>query len=292
MSERHVNDRLDEWVDGRLPADDAREVERHLVACASCRAEADALRAVRAAVAGRGDDVELPAGLEDRIRGLLDAEDAAARKQASPAGAAVGAPRFAGRRRPPAASPRSPLAWALPLAAGLLLAVAAILWAAMRTTPHAEPIAGAFAQFAELSGDLETWRAAQVDGPRELEQRWHAAELGFPTRVLDLSMTGYVLAGGRATRLAERPAALAIYRGPSGIVTCWMLAGRDGEEEDFAAAVDVHEADGIRFHVFERRGITLVVWREGEVLCALSGGMSRDAVVELAHTKAMAPPLA
>lgn len=283
---RHVSDQIDEWIDGRLSAADQRDVERHVEECASCRTEAAALRAVRATVAGRGDDVELPAGLEDRIRGLLDAEDAIARGEVRPSPAASG-----GRRRPAAEPSRTPVAWALPLAAGLLLAVAGLYWA-MRTTTVAEPIAEAFAQFGELTGVRETWRAARVESPRELEQRWRAAGLGFPTRVLDLSMSGYVLAGGRATRLGDRPAALAIYRGPSGIVTCWMFDGRDRREEDFPEAVDVHEANGFRFHVFERQGITVVVWREGDVLCVLSARMSRDDVVELAHAKAMAPPLA
>jgi anti-sigma factor RsiW len=281
---RHVKERLDEWIDGRLSSADERDVERHLEECGSCREEAAAVRAARAAVACRGAGVELPAGLADRIRGRLDAEDAIARAQAT--GAAPG-----DRRRSPARTSRRAVVRALPLAAGLLLAAAAVLWTVL-TTSAAGPVDDAFAQFGELAGAGETWRAAQVDGPRELERRWRAADLGFPTRVLDLSMSGYTLAGGRATRLGDRPAALAIYRGPGGVMTCWMFDGRDRLEEDFPETVDVHEANGFRFHVFERQGVTLVVWREGDVLCVLSARMSRDAVVELAHAKAMAPPLA
>ena len=288
----HVSDLLDEWIDERLPADDERQVGQHLEECASCRAEAAALRAARDAVAGRGDDVELPAGLEDRIRGLLDAEDAKARPQALPATAAVGAAP-ASRRRAPAGTARPPLAWALPLAAVLVLAVAAVFWATSAKTSHSEPVAEAFAQFHELTGEGEDWRTATVDGAHELEQRWRAADLGFPVRVIDLSMSGYALAGGRVTRLGDRPAALAIYQGPDGLMTCWMFGGDRGpEEESFRGAIDVHEANGFRFHVFEDQGVTLVAWREGEVLCILSARLSRDAVVELAHDKAMAPPLA
>lgn len=293
---RHVNDRLDEWLDGRLSAAEESEVDRHLEACDSCRAEAAALRAVQAAVAVSDDDVELPAGLEDRIRGMLDAEDAAARERVRSPGAAVEQAPDAPRRSPATIPPgsrrsRRLTTWALPLAAGLLLAVAAAFWA-MRTETVAEPVGEAFAQFEELTGASETWRTAQVDGAGELEERWRAAGLGFRTRVIDLSMSAHALAGGRATRLGGRPAALAIYRGPSGLVTCWMFDASEPLEEDFPEPADVHEANGFRFHVFEREGVTLVVWREGDVLCALAGSMDRDAVVELAHAKAMAPPLA
>ncbi|MDR7534396.1 MAG: zf-HC2 domain-containing protein [Armatimonadota bacterium] len=41
----HLGERLTEFVDGRLDATAAAEVERHLEQCAACRADLDSLRA-------------------------------------------------------------------------------------------------------------------------------------------------------------------------------------------------------------------------------------------------------
>ncbi len=46
----HLGERLTELIDGRLDPLAAAEVERHLEACAECRAELDALREARALV--------------------------------------------------------------------------------------------------------------------------------------------------------------------------------------------------------------------------------------------------
>ncbi len=40
--------RLDAWLDGELDPAEAAEVERHLAGCATCRAEADAIRSILA----------------------------------------------------------------------------------------------------------------------------------------------------------------------------------------------------------------------------------------------------
>lgn len=44
MSDRHVIHQLPLWVEGDLAAQEASQVEAHLAACGSCRAEAEALR--------------------------------------------------------------------------------------------------------------------------------------------------------------------------------------------------------------------------------------------------------
>ena len=47
-----LRDRLDDFVDGLLDAEEAAAVERHLATCASCRAEEQGLRALLLAVGG------------------------------------------------------------------------------------------------------------------------------------------------------------------------------------------------------------------------------------------------
>jgi anti-sigma factor RsiW len=60
-------ERVTGFVDGELPSEQAAEVAAHLEACAACRAQADAERALRARL--RTLPVpELPAGLEARVR--------------------------------------------------------------------------------------------------------------------------------------------------------------------------------------------------------------------------------
>jgi hypothetical protein len=70
MSDRWT-DRLSEYLDGELAADEARELEAHLEACAECRETVADLRRIvggAAALRDREPDMELWAGIERRIR--------------------------------------------------------------------------------------------------------------------------------------------------------------------------------------------------------------------------------
>jgi hypothetical protein len=44
----------------------------------------------------------------------------------------------------------------------------------------------------------------------------------------------------------------------------------------------------MHFVIYERRGVTLVFWMEGDVMCVLSSDIGREEVVGLAFAKAMA----
>jgi anti-sigma factor RsiW len=55
----HPTDRLVAWLDGALPAADGEAIEAHLAACASCRAERDALAAARARLAALPDEAPI-----------------------------------------------------------------------------------------------------------------------------------------------------------------------------------------------------------------------------------------
>jgi hypothetical protein len=70
MSDRWT-DRLSEYLDGELAADEARELEAHLEACAECRETVADLRRIiggAAALRDREPATELWAGIEQRIR--------------------------------------------------------------------------------------------------------------------------------------------------------------------------------------------------------------------------------
>lgn len=264
---QHVEDRLDRWLDDRLSPVERGEVERHLAVCEDCRALRDGLlttrRAMRAADAGG----EAPAGLEDRIRIALDREDAAAEAAA----------------RPPSPARAWRGSWLLLAAALLVAAVGLVTW--LRPAPTPGPVDAAFAEFASLTSDPRALAEISTTGPDELLRRWESAELGIDPRVLDLSAMGMELQGGAARALGDRPAALAVYESPNGPMACWMFRGA---EDVLPPALEVHEERGFRFHLYSRDGVNLVVWREGEMLCALVVRGDRRWALDLAIAKAMA----
>ncbi|MET0399963.1 MAG: zf-HC2 domain-containing protein, partial [Longimicrobiaceae bacterium] len=70
MSDRWT-DRLSEYLDGELGADEARELEAHLAACAGCREVLADLRRIvggAAALRDREPEADLWAGIERQIR--------------------------------------------------------------------------------------------------------------------------------------------------------------------------------------------------------------------------------
>lgn len=269
--DRHPGALLDAWLDDRLTAEEAGEVEAHLAGCERCRRQAEALRATVEAVRALPEPAP-PAGLESRIRAALDAEDA---RTAARAPAAAARPRSGVRRR-----------W--PLAAAVLAAAAIGAVALWLGSPPAGSLPDAIeTAYADLErGGLPA--GFQTADPGEVERRWQGAELGFPARVFDLEAMGIQLAGGGAATLAGRPAAFTAYRGGEGLVVCWMFLGAAADLPD-ATAVRRH--GGFEFHVYRRDGLTLVLWQEGGVLCALAGRGDAEGVIALAFAKAMAPAL-
>lgn len=278
----HVDERLDAWLDHRLDGAERRAVEDHLAGCAECRELYAALVAGRGALRSALPDAAPPAGLEARIRAALDREDEAAavsRPASAPAPATAIRLRSGGRR-----GART----LLPLAAGLALALLAGWWLT-RGQSAGGPVDAAFEQLAELEPSA---LPAELRAPDafSLESRWDRAGLGFPVRVIDLSAMGIELAGGDITELAGVPAARAIYRaggsdGPD-LVACWMF---EAEEADLPVPAEVRRHRGFEFRIYRRGGATLVVWREGGVLCALAGRGEPEAVIRLAFGKAMTP---
>ncbi len=268
--DRHPDEQLDAWLDGRLGESEGRAFEEHLAACARCRRLTGALGAARESLRTGVSETPPPAGLVERITAALDAEDDRARRVGEPA-----------RPRTRAALRRL---W--PLAAGLAaaaVAAALLLWLA--PGDGADLPAAMSAEYARLDRDgLPPELVADL--PETIERRWARANLGFPARVLDLSAMGIRLAGGGAASLRGVPVALTVYRGDQGLLLCWMLPGAALE---LPAGGEVRRHGGFEFHVHRRGEETIVFWREGEVLCALAGRGDAEGVVALAFAKAMAP---
>src|SRR3989442_5375570 len=62
---------LDAYLDGELTADDARELEAHLVQCADCAGFRDERIALRAAIAAHVPPLQAPDALRQRVRAAL-----------------------------------------------------------------------------------------------------------------------------------------------------------------------------------------------------------------------------
>ncbi len=251
----HYQEELQDLLDGRLDLEQEKQVRAHLERCPECRCKFEALAWVKGLSAGVGD-ADLPPGLEDSIRGALDAEE----------------------RRP-----RSSRRTFLAAAAGLLLSVGGALWLIRRRPGAGLPAAVArdyrLLQSGELPLEIQTASVAQV------ETFFRERGVAFRTRVLDLAMMNYRIQGGRVHRIDGQPSALFVYRGEGGkVLVCQMYPGR---LEQLPEAEEVRTHRGFRFQIYRAESITLAFWQEGEVVCVLAGDFGHEEVVGLAFEKAM-----
>lgn len=253
--ESHPHDLLHEAADGRLAADARAALDRHLESCPDCRAELDALRWTRAQLTPLRE-AAVPAGFEALLQDAMAAAEAPGEVRA---------------RR-----------WMGPIAAGLAALLLVSLWWVLR--PGVADIVAAAAddhrRYAAGRLELEV-RSRDVAA---IEAWFRQSRLGFKTRVLDLGMMRYETVGGRVHDLAGRTSSLYTYRGPAGeALVCQMYEGRTDALPPGATEL---VRDGTTFHVYQRDGVTLVFWQEGDIVCILTGTGSPQAVIDLAVAKA------
>ena len=258
----HYDDEIQDALDGRLRPEERRQLEAHLEDCLPCRRRLESSAWVKRQAA-RVEAAEVPAELSLRIARALDEEDrASAPKGVQAAGRGV-------RWRPR-------LAWAL--------AVAAVLLLAFFYFPREGDLPSAVAQDYRdfLSGSLPlTLETADV---KRMEAFFAEGAAGFPARVFDLGMMRYRLLGGRVHALAGQRTALFVYRGENGQTVVCQMYLRGPALPDRA---ETRQHEGIAFSVYQRKGVTVVFWREGETMCVLAGDGAGEAVIALAYAKAM-----
>jgi anti-sigma factor RsiW len=260
----HVEQQADallDLVDGRLGGVAATALREHIDSCPECRGALAELEAGRGAATALGAGRPAPADL---------------------GAAATRAPDQADRRKavvdPP--TPRRLMVWraAIALAAVIVLL---IFW----LQPASEPvrIAAQDARSATTSDELLEIRTTD---PAELDRALNTP--GRPrVRVIDLGMMGYSIVGGRRHVLAGRPSVLYVYRDKDGArLVSQMFVGRLAE---LRFTPDVRQRGDLTFRVYADGELTLVFWQEGDLVCVLAGRLPREAVVELAIAKAMAP---
>ncbi|HEV8264863.1 MAG TPA: zf-HC2 domain-containing protein [Gemmatimonadales bacterium] len=249
----HLGATLQDFLDGRLPDARRAEVEAHLDQCPQCRGELEALRWVRDVALRRLPGEEVPPAVARRVAAALDAAEAPSQGWARWAAAAA-------------------------------LAAAAVLAVVLLSRPSGDLADAVARDFAEYSGGRLTLDLQSSD-PAAVESLFANAGLVFRTRVFDLGMMQYHLAGGRVHQVRGRPSALFAYRGPGGRdLVCQMYEGRLA---DLPRTDDVRERNGITFRVYRVKGVTLVFWQEGAAICVLASDAEAEAVIQLAYAKAV-----
>jgi len=264
----HPRNDLQELLDSRLSDGRRAFVEAHVASCESCRRELSGLRSARLALR------TLPAAetnpeFEAKLRAALDTVDA----------------EFGERRgrRPLRARRR---AWLFATMAAAGAAALLVFWTLREPSPAGLPDAAI--------GDFRAVREGRVRllhtalPPADLEQRLARDGLHFRVRVLDLSMMGWELKGGRLSELSGRQAGLFVYRDAAGrVVVCEMFEGR---LLDLPPGAERFVHDGISFFAYRARGVTAVFWSEGDLLCVLVADLSPEELQALAIAKAMRRP--
>jgi anti-sigma factor RsiW len=270
----HVDEALQELLDGRLGPAERAAIEAHLAGCPRCRRLRLSLEASRAALRAALPGEEGPAEpLRARVLAALDAEDRAQGASAAP-------PRVGARRRR--------LAWSLAAAATVAVGALLFLWLGPWGRERFDPVREIEAEFRRLGAGEPALELAAT-APDELERRFAASGLPFRPRVLDLQMMGFALDGGRIGRVGAEPSAIMVYRGADrdDLLVCTMYRGRLA---DLPAADQVTRRGDFVFHVFRRGATTLVFWQEGELVCVLASRGDPAALLDLAAAKAMLAP--
>ena len=260
--ETHLDEVLQDVLDGRLGEAERSRAEAHLKGCARCRRELEALRWVKTEVQRSTGDEPVPPALTARVRAGLDAVDAEPKRASA---------------RPA----RSRLRWAV--AAGLLATAALLFIIIRRPTSSSVPdqVAGDFTAF--VAGRLPLGITAS--DPKTLETFFARNGVGFPIRVFDLGMMGYALQGGRVHRLDDRVGAQFIYRGEdSRMLMCQMFLA---STVALPPPEETRVLNGILFQVYRRGITTMVFWQEGNEVCVLASDAPYEAVIALAAAKAV-----
>lgn len=257
--------KLDEYLDGALTADERWAVAAHLNECVECRQYVAERARLREIVRDHVAAIDVPAGLDERLRGALAAEGDAAER---PAPIALPPPRT-----------RRYATLLGPIAAGLLL----LIWAyATSQAPTPNPnlqseLIVAHLVFAQDTSKLD------ITGDAATVESWFRDEAGLSVSVPDIE--GYRLSGARLIVMNDQPTAQLVYRSvPDGIYLS-LLRFKD-RDENF---VGTEERDG--FAVGQQGITSLVAWATGEDRTVLVGEVPEAELQRIADDLAKRLPV-
>jgi anti-sigma factor RsiW len=239
------------YVDGELVGDDRAAFETHVASCADCRRLLEEDRAVAAKVRASLPLYEAPAGLRERVEGLVYA--------APPRRRALSHTR----------------AWALGLAAGLAVALLAAVLAV-----GGRPAAPA-SEFASLAVDTHL-RYARGQLPLEVASDrpeavsgWFAGRVPFHLALPDYPVAPgdtkpYHLAGGRLVSFQRDYAAFVAYRMDEQPVSLLVTSSDRVRPQ----GGEVVRSGALHFHVESVAGLNVITWTDKGLTYALASDVA------------------
>lgn len=246
--ERIGKDQLHAYVDGQLPAAESVQVAAHLVDHADDQAAVEAWLGQKALLHATYDH-QLDAPISHAIATRLKAHQHKSLRRAAIAAAwvllGIGIGIVADRQLAPAPSGSAPALASLPQRAAIAHAV---------FTPEVRhPV--------EVGADQEAHLTA-----------WLSKRLGHALRVPKLTAEGFHLVGGRLIAADNGPGALLMYEDGSGQrLTLYVCA-------------DKQDGGATAFRFARQDGVATFYWIDGRQAYALSGKLTRDALLPIAST--------
>jgi anti-sigma factor RsiW len=257
---------LHPWVDGELDLVRGLEMERHLQDCTACLAEYTALRELHSRLSQADLRFRAPAGLEAKIRGLVEAE------YRHPMKAAIVLPEVrpeTGPRSVPRFFRSVPVAWAAALCALILISFALLEWERMgRGKSDLEALGQEL-----VDSHFRSLQASHLVDVASTDQHtvkpWFAGKIDFSPPVEDLANFGFPLIGGRLDYIRRHPAAALVYKRNLHTINlyCWPDREMDGK--------------GI-FHSLHQ-GYHILIWKDGDFAWGAVSDLNETELRQFAH---------
>lgn len=238
MNCTEMRSRLHPYLDRELDLESALAVERHLAACAECRAALETQSALQAGIRRHARYHAAPPALAARIRAQLEQQPAAPRRwrprwprlgQWLPFGAAVAATAM--------------LSW-----------TAALQYAAGSADERlAEQVIAGHARAV-----LTAHRIDVASSDRHTVKPWLSSKLDFSPTVVDLASAGFPLDGGRLDYVAGRPVATLCYRYRQHTIDLFVWP-------DEAADAPLRSLSAKGYHVLRWRDDGMAYWAVSDV---------------------------
>lgn len=249
MNKEHVSkDQLHAYVDGQLSATDSMRVAAHLAAAPDDQASVETWRGQKALLHAAYDR-QLDAAIPHTITARLKTQRHKPFRQAAIAAAwlvvGIGIGIIADRQLSPAPTDNTPALASLPQRAAIAHAV---------FTPEVRhPV--------EVGADQEAHLTA-----------WLSKRLGHALRAPKLTTEGFHLVGGRLITADNGPGALLMYEDGGGQrLTLYVCA-------------DNQDSGATAFRFAHQDGVSTFYWIDGRQAYALSGKLTRDALLPIAST--------
>jgi anti-sigma factor (TIGR02949 family) len=227
--------RTQAYLDGELDAQSALEAARHMEGCSECSALAADVKSLRDSVRGHATRYRAPAELRARIGAQLD--------QASP----------------PKKTTLGQRSFWLGAGSGIgVSALAAGLALFIVLPPSGSALVESLGD-AHAEALMRGEEIAVLSSNHHTVKPWFAGRVALSPPVADFAGEGFTLAGGRVSRIADKPAAVVVYRHGLHEIDLYVWS-------DAGTALPL---EGVR------HGYHVIVWKKGDLDFAAVSDMEK-----------------